>query len=316
MAVKLEDLTNAPLPRLPRREPASHKGDYGRALLVGGSRGMSGAIALAGMAALRSGAGLVTLAVPRSVQDVVAAIEPSYMTFGLADDDGHIDRKNAVVVISLAAGATAVALGPGLGRSDALTDFVARLYTTVVRPMIVDADALVALADQTDALAHPGGPRVLTPHPGEFARLTGQSPDAAGQIAGANDRHRSQAAAELATRDSTGKTVVVLKGHRTVVADRHRASVNQTGNPGMATGGSGDSLTGIITALVCQSLSPWDAARLGVHVHGLAGDLAARQLGQVSLVARDIIDYLPTAFGALSAQHEKTTQHSRTLDET
>jgi ADP-dependent NAD(P)H-hydrate dehydratase len=299
--VKLNDQTNDPLPRLPEREPVSHKGDYGRALLVGGSRGMSGAIALAGMATLRSGAGLVTLAVPRSVQDVVAAMEPSYMTFGLLDDDGQIDRAAADAVIKLAAKATAVALGPGLGRSDALAELVAELYAAIAVPMVVDADALVALAERRDALARPGGPRVLTPHPGEFARLTGRSPDAASQIASTNDRHRSEAASELAARDSTGRTVAVLKGHRTIVADAHRASVNQTGNPGMATGGSGDSLTGIITGLMCQGLSPWDAARLGVHLHGLAGDLAARQLGQVSLIARDLIDYLPAAFRELSA---------------
>lgn len=300
--MKLDDLTDAPLPRLPEREPASHKGDYGRALLVGGSRGMSGAIALAGMATLRSGAGLVTLAVPRSVQDVVAALEPSYMTWALPDRDGQIDRAAAATAIELAAASTAVALGPGLGRSAALADLVAQIYSAIAAPMVVDADALVALAERPDALSGPGGPRVLTPHPGEFARLASQSPDAAGQIATASDAERSQLAAELAARDASGKTVVVLKGHRTIVADTRRASVNQTGNPGMATGGSGDSLTGIITGLLCQRLASWDAARLGVHVHGLAGDLAARQLGQVSLIARDLVDYLPAAFGTLSTE--------------
>ncbi len=296
----LNDLTAAPLPRLPERQATSHKGDYGRALLVGGSRGMSGAIALAGMATLRSGAGLVTLAVPGSVQGVVAAHEPSYMTLALPDDDGQIARAAADVVVQQAAAATAVALGPGLGRSDVLTELVGKLYATIVVPMVVDADALVALAAQPDVLKNPGGPRVLTPHPGEFARLTGQPPDAAGRIAGAGDGERSQWAAELAARDATGRTVVVLKGHRTIVADAQRASVNHTGNPGMATGGSGDSLTGIITGLLCQRLTPWDAARLGVHLHGLAGDLAADAIGQTSMIARDLVDYLPSAFRALA----------------
>ncbi len=295
----LNDLTAAPLPRLPERQATSHKGDYGRALLVGGSRGMSGAIALAGMATLRSGAGLVTLAVPDSTLDVVAAIEPSYMTLALPDTGGQIARSAAGVVLLRAAGATAVALGPGLGRSDELTELVGELYTTIAAPMVVDADALVALAARPEVLATPGGPRVLTPHPGEFARLTNQPPDAAAGIAEAGDRQRSEMAAELAARDTTKRTVVVLKGHRTIVADPRRASINQTGNPGMATGGSGDSLTGIITGLLCQGLEPWDAARLGVYVHGLAGDLAAEALGQVSMIARDLVDYLPSAFRAL-----------------
>lgn len=300
ITMPLDDCSNQPLPRLSERPPDSHKGDYGRALLVGGSRDMSGAIALAGMATLRSGAGLVTLAVPHVVQDVVAKIEPSYMTHGLADDGAHIDPVAAEEVLALAKGTTAVALGPGLGRGNGLTTFVVRLYGEVAQPMVVDADALYALAQQPDALAQPGGPRVMTPHAGEFARLAGLPLDEAKQLAAADDERRCQAAAELAQRDTTGRTVVVLKGHRSVVADGRRVSVNQTGNPGMATGGSGDALTGIITGLVCQGLAPWDAARLGAHVHGLAGDLAAKELGEVSLIASDLAKYLPAAFKALA----------------
>jgi ADP-dependent NAD(P)H-hydrate dehydratase len=288
----LIDLTKTALPKLQSRSADSHKGDYGRALLVGGSRGMSGAIALAGKATLRSGAGLVTLAVPRGIQDVVAAIEPSYMTRALPDFDDRLTVPAADDVLELAAMATAVALGPGLGRSAALTELVVRLYREIRQPMVVDADALFALAEEPAALAAAVGPRVLTPHPGEFARLTGEKPDGS---------HRAEAAAKLAQRDSTGRIVVLLKGHHTVVTDGHRYSINQTGNPGMATGGSGDVLTGIITALICQHLSPFDAARLGAHVHGLAGDLAAAELGQVSLIASDLIDYLPKAFQSLDS---------------
>jgi NAD(P)H-hydrate epimerase len=298
--MQIDDCSQQPLPRLPDRPPDSHKGDYGRALLVGGSRDMSGAIALAGMATLRSGAGLVTLAVPHIVQDVVAKIEPSYMTHGLADDGTYLDPAAAEEVLRLAAGTTALALGPGLGRGKGLTALVARLYGEVAQPMVVDADALFALAQLPDAFAQPGGLRVVTPHAGEFARLAGMLHDEARQLAAADDQQRCQAAAELARRDATGRTVVVLKGHRTVVADGRRASVNDTGNPGMSTGGSGDALTGIITGLLCQGLTPWDAARLGVHVHGLAGDLAARDLGQVSLIASDLAKYLPAAFQALA----------------
>jgi NAD(P)H-hydrate epimerase len=288
--MKLDDLTKTPLPTLRPREADNHKGDFGRALLVGGSRGMSGAISLSGQAALRSGAGLVTLAVPRSVLDVVASIEPSYMTTALVDDDDHIGQAASETIVDLAQNATAVALGPGLGRRPSLTDLVIGLYREIDKPMVVDADALFALAERKTALANPGGPRILTPHPGEFARITDIQPEGAARIT---------AAAELARRDAEGKTVVVLKGHNTVVTDGTRFSINQTGNPGMATGGSGDVLTGIITALLCQGLAPFDAARLGVHVHGLAGDLAAEDLGQVSMIASDLIHYLPKAFRAV-----------------
>ncbi len=284
---EFDDLTASALPQLPARRADSHKGDYGRALVVGGSRGMSGAIAMAGKATLRSGAGLATLAVPRSVQDVVAAFEPSYMTRGLDDDEGQIALSAVDQVIELSRNATAVGLGPGLGRSAALTKFVARLYRDIDRTMVVDADALFALAEQPDALSNPGGPRVITPHPGEFARLSARPYDA---------EKRNESAADLARRDPTKSTVVVLKGDGTIVSDGVRLSVNRTGNPGMATGGSGDVLTGVITALLCQGLAPFDAARLGVHIHGQAGDLAAEELGQVSMIASDLLDYLPQAF--------------------
>ena len=160
-----------------------------------------------------------------------------------------------------------------------------RLYQEIAKPMVFDADALNALAAESDVLSHPGGPRILTPHPGEFARLIGRKLDA-------DDSQRAPPV-ELAARCGI---VVVLKGHRTLVTDGRRRALNATGNPGMATGGSGDVLTGLITALVCQKMEPFDAARLGVHLHGLAGDLAAEELGQVSLIASDLIQYLPEAF--------------------
>jgi NAD(P)H-hydrate epimerase len=201
-----------------------------------------------------------------------------------ADGAGRIAAAATEHVLELAEPATAIACGPGLGRSAELNGFVARLYQHIVKPMVFDADALNALATQPDVLAHPGGPRVLTPHPGEFARLIGKKLDA-----GAS----SDAAAQLAARCGV---VVVLKGHRTLVTDGHCRAINSTGNPGMATGGTGDVLTGLITALLCQRLAPLDAARLGVHLHGLAGDLAAEKLGEVSLIARDLISFLPQAY--------------------
>jgi ADP-dependent NAD(P)H-hydrate dehydratase len=287
----LNDQTQSPLPTLAPRRPNSHKGDYGRALLIGGSRGMCGAIAMAGLAALRSGAGLVTLAVPRSVQDVVAGLGVCFMTHGLSDVDGEFDSAAAREAVDFGIPASVLALGPGLGRGDRLTPLVERLYLEVKRPMVVDADALFALSQTKDVLKKPGGLRVLTPHPVEFARIVGGDVPLGAQ--------RITSAAELARRDVSRNTIVVLKGHETVVTDGKHFCLNHTGNPGMATGGSGDVLTGIITALLCQGLSPFDAARLGVHVHGLAGDLAAAELGEVSLIASDLIDFLPKAFRKL-----------------
>lgn len=276
---------NDALPLLRPRRDDSHKGDFGTALIVGGSLGMAGAPALAGMAALRGGAGLVRLAVPETILDTVAGFEPSYMTVPLPiDKGGHIASAAFDRIAELAERATVVACGPGLSRSLELDQLVLRLYQEIVKPMIFDADALNALAAEPEALANPAGRRILTPHPGEFARLIGRKLEGDA---------RNDAAVQLAARCGI---VVVLKGHRTLVTDGARQAFNATGNPGMATGGSGDVLTGLIAALACQHLEPFDAARLGVHLHGLAGDLAAEELGQVSLIASDLIQYLPEAF--------------------
>jgi NAD(P)H-hydrate epimerase len=278
-----------PLPRLPPRPADAHKGLFGTALLVGGSRGMTGAVALAGMAALRGGAGLVRLAVADSCLEVVAALEPSYMTAPLrADTQGRISAAAYGPIMKLSESATVVALGPGLGRSPDLNALVVRLYRDIARPMVVDADALNALAIHPEALGEGGGPRVLTPHPGEFARLIGRKLDGP---------EREAAAVELAARSGV---VVVLKGHRTLITDGRRRARNTTGNPGMARGGSGDVLTGLIAALACQGMAVYEAARLGVYLHGLAGDLAAAELGQVSMIASDLVRFLPPAFASLA----------------
>ncbi len=202
------------------------------------------------------------------------------------DAVGRIAAGARAVLEPLLASATAIACGPGLSRSHDLTELVAWLYTTVARPAVFDADGLNALAAQPEVLARPGGPRVLTPHPGELRRLIGS-----------DDRppreELEDRAVELAQRSGA---VVVLKGHRTLITDGNHRAHNSTGNPGMATGGTGDVLTGIVTALLCQGLSPFDAARLGTRIHGLAGDLAAEELGQVSLIASDLVQFLPRAF--------------------
>ena len=280
------------LPRLAPRAADSHKGDFGRALIIGGSRGMAGAVALAGMACLRSGAGLVKLAVPDCVLETVAGFEPSYMTVPLpCDEFGKLGADAATPLLELSGSATCVALGPGIGRSADLTYVVRELYRRLPLPMVIDADGLNALADAPAGLKEAAGPRVLTPHPGEFSRLSGES---------AGSREKQLAAARALAAEHG--VVIALKGHRTVITDGTREAANTTGNPGMATGGTGDVLTGIITALICQGLSAFDAAVLGVHVHGLAGDLAAKELGQVSLIARDLLGFLPAAFQSVMAK--------------
>jgi NAD(P)H-hydrate epimerase len=279
---------NPELPRLKQRSPDSHKGDFGRVLLIGGSRGMPGSISLSGMAALRSGAGLVTLAVPEACQAIVAGFEPSYMTAPLPSDAAGLFDKSALPQLrELISRATVVAMGPGTGRSDAVINMVTTLYRETTAPMVVDADGLNALASDRQALPQHAGPRVLTPHPGEFARLVGQREPPTDRV---GDASRLAASASI---------VVVLKGHGTVIADDTRHAINPTGNPGMATGGTGDVLTGVVAAMLAQGLPPFDAAQLGVYVHGLAGDLAAESLGQSSLIASDLIRFLPEAFRRL-----------------
>jgi len=278
-------MSELPLPHLPPRPPESHKGDFGLALVVGGSRGMAGAVALAGMAALRGGAGLVRLAVPEVCLETVASFEPSYMTVPLpCDRAGRISWRARGEIVELAETADAVACGPGLGRSAGLEALVSDLYARLGNPMVVDADGLNALSARREVLGSPGGARILTPHPGEFARLMGRDRVAA--------HEREPAAVELAGHCGV---VVVLKGHRTLITDGRQRATNTTGNPGMATGGSGDVLTGLVTALVCQGLAPFEAARLGVFLHGLAGDLAAAELGQQAMIASDLIRFLPAA---------------------
>ena len=293
-------IDESPLERLPARRAASHKGDFGRVVLVGGSRAMAGAIGLAGMAALRGGAGLVQLVVPSACQATVAGFEPSYMTLGLAADEaGQFSAAAADKLAAAVSEATVLACGPGLGRSRALTQLVCRLYTTFPGVAVFDADGLNALAERSstaqgsDVLLSGAGPRVLTPHPGEFARLTGS--DRPG------DDERAAACRELAARC---RATVVLKGHRTCISDGERVAINATGNAGMATGGTGDVLCGLLTALLAQGMSPYEAARTAAHVHGAAGDLAAARLGMVSLVASDLIGTLSEAIVAFERSDE------------
>jgi NAD(P)H-hydrate epimerase len=214
------------------------------------------------------------------------------MTVPLPGDSGRrirIETSDLGIITGLASQATCVAIGPGLGQSDDLTAFVGAAYQTLEQPLVIDADGLNALArTEKSWVGKPNGPRILTPHPREFGRLIGQE-----DIAQAPRPEQVNKARQFAKSEGI---VLVLKGQGTFITDGTRDATNTTGNPGMATGGTGDVLTGIITALVCQGLSPFDAAVLGAHVHGLAGDLAAVELGQVSMIASDLLKYLPKVF--------------------
>jgi len=277
------------VPILPPRPRDSHKGRFGSVLVVAGSRGMAGAAALCGASALRSGAGLVRVASPAEVQPTVASFEPSYMTYPLpCDADGLIQFQPAEPILKrIIATADVVAVGPGLGQSADIRQLVQFLITETDKPLVIDADGLNALSGRLDLLSRVSRAVILTPHPGEFARLTQVTTD---QVQA--DRAEQAAALARLARD----LVVVLKGSGTVVTDGIRCYVNTTGNPGMATGGSGDVLSGVIAALLAQRIDGFEAAQMGVFVHGLAGDIARDHDGEVGMIAGDIVDALPDAF--------------------
>lgn len=281
------------LPALPRRPAAGHKGTFGRVAIVGGSVGFSGAVCLSSLAALRSGSGLVTAVVPAAIQAIVAVSEPCVMTVGLADGEQGLLPVSAARVQQISAGRDAVAVGPGLGQGAAQLGLVSHLLQLCECPLVLDADALnvAATGRLLTAVQRVGVGRavVVTPHPGEFSRLTGLS---VAEI----ESNREQLAAEFAS--ATG-TVVVLKGPGTVVTDGVRTLINSTGNSGMATAGSGDVLTGIVASLLGQGVGAFEAAAIGVHAHGLAGDFAARQWTERGLIASDLLNFLPDAWRQL-----------------
>jgi ADP-dependent NAD(P)H-hydrate dehydratase len=275
------------LPRLAPRTVDGHKGTYGHVLVISGGRGMSGAAVLCGSAALRGGAGLVTVATPTEIVSVVAAGNPCYMTRPLpTDTDGRLSADALPVILGDAEAADVVAVGPGLGQSAGVASVVVKLVGRLPRPLVLDADGLNNLSGNVDLLRTRPAPTVLTPHPGEFARLTGRT------IADVQ-ANREGLAAEFA---AAYKVVLLLKGPTTIVTDGRRLSRNTTGNPGMATGGTGDVLTGLTAALLGQGLDAFDAARLAAHLHGLAGDLARDELGEVAMIATDVLGHLPAAF--------------------
>lgn len=275
----------------PPRTRDAHKGDFGHILIVAGSPGMAGAACLAASGALRSGAGLVTIAAPRSLNPVLALKPIEAMTLPLPETaGGALGSEAGETILRAAARFDAAVIGPGLGRSPETEEMVRTLVLSLRVPMVIDADGLHALCAETAVLGRARAPLVLTPHVGEMARLAG-----CGTSAVLADR-RGTAEGFARLRG----LVLVLKGAQTLVASPDaEASINASGNPGMATGGSGDVLSGVIAAFLGQGMAPRDAARAGVFVHGDAGDRAAARLGERGMIASDIVDRLPAAIEAL-----------------
>ena len=278
------------LPKLPVRVRESSKFDYGRVVLVVGSRGMAGAAALSSMAALRAGAGLVEAVVPESIQATVAGFDPCIMTHALPEDAaGRFSLSALSAIQARCQKADVVALGPGLGRSADLLKIIHDLWQTLPMPVVFDADALWALSQDAEwrEIQHVGA-RVLTPHTGELTRLLGHIPS--------RDKMQERNKLEAAAIRLAGETesVVVFKGPDSLITDGTMSIRNETGNPGMATAGTGDVLTGVLAALLAQQLSTFDATRLAVWIHGAAGDEAAERKGECSLTSSDLLECLYT----------------------
>ncbi len=276
---------------LPERNPDTHKGDYGHVLIVAGSPGKAGAAILAARAAVRSGAGLVTVAVPEPIVNIVDLGSIESMTLSLpAGGLGQLPSAAADRVLDAADGKAVLAMGPGLGQDDETAETIRRIALEVPLPLVLDADGINAFEGRAGELAEREYETVLTPHPGELGRLLGiTTAEVQADRIGSARRAASETGA-----------VVVLKGYRTLVATPEgELHINPTGNPGMASGGTGDVLTGLIAGLLAQDLDALDAARLGVYLHGAAGDLVAGEYGEVALAAGDLVKVLPMAIRAL-----------------
>jgi len=286
-------ITVKEIPGLEQRKTDAHKGIFGKVCIIGGSIGMTGAAAIAGTSALRAGSGLVRVATAKSALPIVASIDPSFTTIALPEDNaGRIGSKAVNVILQVVSDNDATAFGPGTGVSPGLKWILSRLIAIEALRLVIDADGLNNLCKIKNWHKYTKARIILTPHPGEMKRLWKslfREPLPA-------DRQT-----QAVTMAQTTGAIIVLKGAGTIVTDGRQLYINNTGNPGMATAGAGDSLTGVITALVGQGLSGFDAAVLGVYVHGLAGDLAAEKQGQVSLIATDIVDHLPKAFLKVSS---------------
>jgi NAD(P)H-hydrate epimerase len=286
------------LPQLPARSSETHKGTYGRVLVVGGSRAMPGSVSLTANAAYRAGAGLVRILCPASAQPMAITLAPC-ATSEPADEtpSGHFAWSARRQLLEQAAQHDVLAMGPGMGLSPSCAQLVKMTLTSINKPLVLDAAGLTCLAWLGSAPKPTAGPLVITPHPGEANHLL----EAFGLKVELTQEPESRKAVARALAEHLG-CVVALKGARTVVTDGTQMYVNSTGNPGLATGGTGDVLTGVIAALIGQGFSSFDATVLGSYLHGLAGDIGAEQFGQYSLMASDLLDLLPEAFQRHTSQ--------------
>jgi ADP-dependent NAD(P)H-hydrate dehydratase / NAD(P)H-hydrate epimerase len=277
---------------LKKRPRRSHKGDFGSVFILAGSRGMTGAAALCSNAALRSGAGLVTLGIPVSLNPIMSKKLTEVMTLSLAETkEITLSLKAEKAILKKIGFSDAVVLGPGLSQHPETQKLINKLVLKIDKSMVLDADALNALSKNTNALKKIKTDYVITPHMGEMARLIGKDRSYV--------KNNRITIAKKFSRDYNA--VVVLKGAGTIAAEPDgKYYINTTGNPGMATAGSGDVLTGIIAGFLGQGLIAFDAARLGVYIHGLAGDLAAKDKGEIGLIAGDILENIPYAIKLFS----------------
>jgi hydroxyethylthiazole kinase-like uncharacterized protein yjeF len=284
------------LPKLFSREKNTHKGSYGRVLVLAGSPGMTGAAYLCSKAALRSGSGLVTLGIPKSLNPIMETKLTCVMTHPLPETKAlTLSNKGREEILKLCENHNVVALGPGLSQQPETKKLILWLIKTIDRSIVIDADGINALTGKLHILYNIKKNVVLTPHPGEMSRLI--------NLGSAKDVQKKRL--DIATQfvksihkqlEKEKDLVLVLKGDKTIVADYKKVYINHTGNPGMATAGAGDVLTGIIVSLIGQGFNVFDASQLGVYVHGLAGDIASKKKGEASMIASDILDFLPDAF--------------------
>ena len=264
---------------LPDRDQNAHKGDCGKILLLCGARGYTGAAYLAAMGALRSGAGLVFLGVPESIYGIEAVKLNEPVVFPLPDQDGKLSEEAIPEILERLPQMDAVLIGPGLGRSEDVFRVVKAVLEQAECPVVLDADGINVMAAHKDILRGRTRPTVLTPHAGEFARL------------GGDPKADRQTAAETMARDLG--CILLLKGHNTVITDGCTTYINPTGNPGMAVGGSGDVLAGILVSLLGQNIEPLQATACGAWIHGAAGDICADEIGQYGMLPTDMVHVLP-----------------------
>ena len=266
------------LSALPDRDENAHKGDFGKILLLCGSEGFTGAAALAAMGALRCGAGLVYLGVPRSIYAIEAVKLTEPIVFPLPEQDGKLSRDALPGILGMLDSMDAVLIGPGLGQSEGTRAVIQAVLEAAKCPVVLDADGINGICRHRDILRERHYPTILTPHAGEFQRL-------GGEIGGDQLTSAQRFAREYGC-------ILLLKGHHTVITDGIESYVNQTGNPGMAVGGSGDVLAGMIAGLLGQGLSPLNAAACGAWLHGAAGDLCAEKMGQYAMLPTDMLEVL------------------------